>query len=288
MKKYSRRDMLGLMGGVVAGGAIAGLTVPALAATVEQPAPAASALGERFKQIGGDFSWKPQRLDPVEVAAVAHAGFWHQGYACSYGVLYSIIGLMGEKYGAPYKDFPFSVMEFGRGGISEWGGTCGALMGAAVSLALFFPRKERDAMIHELFRWYEITAFPMYKPNPGVAKVDGLLPTSVADSITCHISVARWCAASKIEARSPERGERCARVTADVAVKTLELIHAKMDAKFIPMLKKSEVNEGCTALGCHGQDKKEWQHSGLVSRMDCTPCHTGSNSVMDKRNDHTQ
>jgi len=282
MKQYSRRNILGLMGGVAAGGAIAGLVVPALAATAANT----DKLGERFKQNGGDFSWKPHKLDPAVVAEVAHAGFWHKGYGCGYGVLYSIVGLMGEKHGAPYKDFPFTVMEFGKSGISEWGGTCGALLGAAAALALFYPRKERDAMIDELFRWYETTAFPLYKPKPGSTKVEGPLPASVSDSIICHISVARWCAASKFDARSTERSERCARITADVALKTLEILHAKMDGKFATAMKKSEVYEGCTAKGCHGENKKEWEHSGLKGQMDCAPCHSGSKATMDKRKDH--
>jgi hypothetical protein len=278
------------MSGVMACGVFAGLNTPALAATPakadQTAAPAAAQDGTRFSQNNGDFSWKPQKLDPVEVAAVAHAGFWHQGYGCGYGVLYSLIGLMGEKYGAPYKDFPFSMMEFGKSGISEWGGTCGALLGAAASLALFFPRKERDPLIDELFRWYEITALPLYKPNPGTTKVEGPLPTSASDSILCHISVGRWCKAGNFDARSAERSERCARITADVAVKTLEIIQAKMDGTFTPVLKKSEVSAGCTADGCHGESKKDGNHSGLKGRMDCTPCHTGSEAMMDKRKDH--
>ena len=290
MKQYNRRKALGLLGGVMAGGSLVGMGAPALAAIVPKEsqavAPAAGQLGERFKQNGGDFSWEPQKLDPLEVGVVAHTGFWHQGYACGYGVLYSIIGLMGERHGSPYKDFPFSMMAFGRGGISEWGGTCGALLGAAATLALFYPRKELDVLIHELFRWYELTAFPIYRPNPGTAKVDGPLPTSVSDSILCHISVGKWCAASKIDARSAERGERCARVTVDVALKTLELIQAKMDGKFTPMLKQPEVYAGCTVQGCHGENKKDWKHSGLLGRMDCTPCHTGSKAVLEKRRNH--
>jgi hypothetical protein len=98
--------------------------------------------------------------------------------------------------------------------------------------------------------------------------------------------VGKWCAASNIEVRSPERGERCARVTVDVALKTLEIIHAKMDGKFAPVLKKSEVYAGCTVQGCHGADKKDWEHSGLLGRMDCTPCHTGSEAMLDKRKNH--
>ena len=286
MTQHSRRKVLGLMGGVAVGGALSGFGLSALAAAPQKSA--AAQLGKRFEQTGGDFSWKPHKLDPAEVAAVAHAGFWHKGYGCGYGVLYSIVGLMGEKYGAPYKDFPFSMMEYGKSGISEWGGTCGALLGAAATLALFFPRKERDAMIDELFRWYEVTAFPMYKPTPGagITKVEGPLPQSVSGSILCHISVGKWCAASEFDARSTERSERCGRITADVAVKTLEIIQAKMNGAFAPTLKKSEVYAGCTAKDCHGENKKDWAHSGLKGRMDCTPCHTGSKAVQDKRKDH--
>ena len=290
MKLYSRRNMLGLMGGIAAGGAIAGFVAPTLAATAAKDAtaasPAAGQLGERFKQTGGDFSWKPHKLDLAEVAAVAHAGFWHQGYGCGFGVLYSIIGLMGEKHGAPYKDFPFTMMEFGKSGISEWGGTCGALLGAAATLALFYPRKVRDAMIDELFRWYEITAFPIYTPNPGTTKWEGPLGTSVADSVLCHISVARWCGATKNDARSLERSERCGRLTADVAIKTMEIIHAQMGGKFALTQQQSAVYAGCTVKGCHGENSKDWKHAGLKGRMDCTPCHSGSSAVTDKRKDH--
>lgn len=284
MRKYDRRAVLGIMGGLAVGCAAAGMPAASLAADAKVSAPAG--LGERFKQNGGDFSWKPQKLDPVEVQAVAHAGFWHQGFGCGYGVLYSIVGLMGEKYGAPYKDFPFSMMEFGKSGISEWGGTCGALLGGAAALALFYPRKKRDAMIDELFRWYETTAFPLYKPNPGTTKVEGPLPTSVSDSIICHISVGKWCEAGKFDARSTERSERCARITADVAKKTLEIIQAEMAGTFKSTFAKSEIAAGCTAAGCHGENKKEWAHSGLKGKMDCAPCHTGSKAVQDKRKNH--
>jgi hypothetical protein len=275
--------MFGLMGGIAGGCAVTALAGPALAADAAK-APAGPE--GRFVQTGGDFSWKPKPIDAGTCVDVAHAGFWHKGYGCGYGVLYSIVGLMGEKYGAPYKDFPFSMMEFGKSGISEWGGTCGALLGGAATLALFYPRAKRDAMIFELFRWYETTALPIYAPKPGTTKVEGPLPSSVSDSILCHVSVGKWCAASKFDARSTERSERCARITADVAKKTLEIIQAEMAGAFKPVLQKSEVAEKCTAKGCHGENLKEWKHSGLKGKMDCTPCHTGSNAVQDKRQDH--
>ena len=71
--KYSRRKVLAGLGGLVAGGLVSN--------TVQQSALAASATKmNRFEQIGGDFSWKPQVLDLDEVARVAHQGFHHKGY----------------------------------------------------------------------------------------------------------------------------------------------------------------------------------------------------------------
>lgn len=77
----SRRTVLGSLGGLVVGGAVAGLVGNVAAAekkqAVIQPAPVAV---ERFAQVGGDFSWKPHMLNPDEVATVAHAGYHHKGY----------------------------------------------------------------------------------------------------------------------------------------------------------------------------------------------------------------
>lgn len=201
-------------------------------------------------------------------------------------MVYALIGLMGEKYGAPYRNYPFSSAEFGKSGIADWCGTCGSLIGAAMSLALFWGRKERDPMINELFRWYEITALPVFKPAPGSCKVDGPLPTSVSDSIICHISVARWCSKNDIPAGSPERSERCGRITADVARRTAEIINAKIDGTFKVTLTKSETQQSCIKEGCHGGKKEKWANPYLKGQMDCTPCHSGSKATQDKTRNH--
>lgn len=71
--KLNRRTVLAGLGGLFVGSfADNSIRTIALAAT-----PAKS---NRFEQIGGDFSWKPQRLDIDEVAKVAHEGFHHKGY----------------------------------------------------------------------------------------------------------------------------------------------------------------------------------------------------------------
>lgn len=193
---------------------------------------------------------------------------------------------MGEKYGSPYQDFPFSMMELGKSGIAEWGGTCGCLIGASAALSLLWGRKERDPIVDELFRWYEQTSLPVYQPAPGSAKIDKALPNSKAESILCHISVSRWCTKNKIPSASGERSERCARLTADVAVKTAKLMHAMMDGNFTPVTAQTELTKSCTAEGCHGGKKDKFERPYLKGQMDCTPCHTGNKGVQDKRKEH--
>ena len=181
----------------------------------------------RFQQVNGDFGWKPHKLDPAECALVAYDGYWHKGYACGYGVFYGIIGVMGEKYGAPYNQFPFAMLEANKGGISDWGTICGALYGAAAAYALFWGRDERTPMVNELYRWYEKTSLPIFNPGEAAKGVKGNLHQNASGSVLCHISVSKWCYASQTEATSKARNERCGRLTADVCRKAVEILNAK-------------------------------------------------------------
>jgi hypothetical protein len=122
-------------------------------------------LSAAMPEMREETTWTAHALDPDECAPYAYAGYWNKGYGCCYGAFYSIVGVMGKKFGAPYSQFPFHVMEVGKKRISDWGTICGALLGAASAMALFWGRKERDPMVTELFRWYEQTAFPLYDPG---------------------------------------------------------------------------------------------------------------------------
>ncbi|MDO9630528.1 MAG: C-GCAxxG-C-C family protein, partial [Humidesulfovibrio sp.] len=208
MTTLSRRDALSWLGGAVLGGVVAG--VGGVVSTARE--------GFAAKTAASPALWTPHKLDAAECAPLAHAGYWYEGLGCCYGVFESIIGSMGRKHGAPYNQFPFTMMEVGKSGISDWGTVCGALLGAASAFALFWGRKERDPMVTELFRWYEKTAFPMYTPAPGAPGLAGPLPTHVSGSVLCHLSVSTWSLATGIDANSKQRGERCSRITADVAV----------------------------------------------------------------------
>ncbi|WP_297216407.1 C-GCAxxG-C-C family (seleno)protein [uncultured Desulfovibrio sp.] len=271
----NRRQLMLGIGGLAAGSALAAMTGQALAAPDGKM--------KRFEQVNGDFGWKPHKLDPAECAQVAYEGYWHNDYACGYGAFYSIIGLMAEKYGAPYNQFPFTMLEANKGGISDWGTICGALYGAAAAYALFWGRNERTPMVNELYRWYETTKLPIYTPKKAVG-VAGEIPSSVSHSVLCHISVSRWAYTNKIEATSKKRNERCGRLTADVAYKAVEIMNAKIDQgkNFKGTLGKQEAVETCGA--CHQTKGNEANWAKGV--MDCTPCHNGSEALANKFVDH--
>mgnify|MGYP003817159351 CR=1 FL=1 len=262
----NRREVLGTLGGLVVGST--------LAATVGHVAAAP------FDQTSAPFGWTPHKLDPAACAKTAYDGYWFNGYGCCYGTFYAIIGTMAEKYGAPYNQFPFTMMEVGKSGISEWGTICGSLLGVASAFALFYGRKERDPMVSTLFRWYEKTAFPTYNPGDAAKGVKGALPTSQSDSVLCHISVSRWCTLSKVDQSSVTRSERCSRVTADVAAKGIAILNAKIDGSFV-VADKSEAVAACGE--CHGKGK---QVDNVKGKMDCTPCHGGSEHVQNKFKGH--
>ena len=263
MTTITRRQMLTAAGGAVVGGA----------ALATMPAIAGVALPE--SKI-----WAPHKADPAESVKYAYEGFWNKGYGCCYGVFYSIVGVMGKKYGAPYNEFPYHMMEVGKSGVSNWGTLCGALLGAASAFAVFWGRKERDPMVTELFRWYEKTAFPIYDPGAD-ARVAGALPTSVANSVLCHVSVSKWSYESGIPAKSKQRSERCARITADVAVKAIEIMNKKIDGNFSALYGKQESVEYCGTCHADGMESPI-----MKGQMDCTPCHSGSFATEDKFKDH--
>ncbi|WP_300154527.1 C-GCAxxG-C-C family protein [Solidesulfovibrio sp.] len=262
----NRRAVLGALGGLAFGGA--------LAATVGQVAAAP------FDQSTKPFGWTPHKLDAAACAKTAYEGYWFNDYGCCYGAFYAIVGTMAEKFGAPYNQFPFTMMEVGKSGISEWGTICGALLGVASAYSLFWGRKERNPMVTELFRWYEQTAFPMYNPGEAAQGVKGELPTSKSDSVLCHISVSRWCYTSKLAQSSKERSERCSRITADVTAKGIAILNAKIDGAFKPE-GKSEAVAYCGE--CHDKGKAADNAKGL---MDCRPCHSGSEHTQNKFQNH--
>jgi hypothetical protein len=177
-----------------------------------------------------DFPWTYAKLDPDVTAERAYT-LTYKG--CMYAVFTSMVGQLAEKFGEPYKSFPFDMMEYGRGGIWGWGSFCGALNGAAAVISLFAPSDKRRNLIHELLRWHEKTPLPVYIPKKPELKIE--IPLSIANSELCRISRGNWSRSSGYKSRD-KLHERCIRLTADIAKKTVELLNSCFDGTFVPEL----------------------------------------------------
>lgn len=192
-------------------------------------------------------AWQPLRIDPAVGERMAYDGLIG-GYGCCYGAFYSIIGQMAELHGAPYNDFPFHVMKAGRGGVGGWESTCGALLGAAFAYGLFYEKKEHNELVRELFHWHDTTPLPIYRPATN-CKLDVELPSCIIGNVLCTTSKVRWAHASGFPVKSKERSERCARLTADVARKAIEILNAKIDGSFVPTVDKKAAIQYTVDVG---------------------------------------
>jgi len=214
---------------------------------------------------GEDVPWPYEELDPEEAAARAYRGY-RKGH-CMYGAFASVLSQLAERRGEPYSSFPVGMMRYGAGGAGGSGSLCGALNGSAALIGLF-ARNEDEAkpLVDELFLWYEQTELPVYEPAEPV--VDGQMRKSVSNSILCHVSVTRWCRASGYKISSKQQKERCARLTAETASKTVEILNAHFAGRFSSVHDFEQDVKTCTSCHTKGSEK-----SNTRGKMRCGTCH---------------
>ena len=190
--------------------------------------------------------WGYQELDPEEVRKLGHLGYY--AFECAGGAFWALITALKEKVGYPYTaislptkediihylknkkngaHLPQIMMQYGVGGVANYGTLCGAPNGSASLMNIAIPFDEaKKELIPRLLRYYEVEAFPNKKSNeyavngefyPPKYKSKKSLPRSPSHSVLCHVSVGKWCEHSGYASGSKERSERCARVTGDVA-----------------------------------------------------------------------
>jgi hypothetical protein len=269
MDSSSRRDFLkqasGITLGIIAAGGVGGALAcskPAATVTVEKTTLVTTT---PLAAVGATFPWPYHKLDTAKALEKGYSNFARG--RCMYSVFETIIGMLREEHGEPYKMFPTSMMKYGAVGIADWGTVCGALNGAAAIFSLFHDTAPAEELINEIFYWHSLTALPDYVPSN--TKFPNI-PASVAGSPLCHQSITKWSKLSGFKTNSQERVERCVRLTASVTRKTVELLNQKADGTFKPSYKKSDDVAAC--LVCHGPGSPEGDvHT--TEETTCTSCH---------------
>ena len=223
MSNLNRRDFLKLAGKTALGAAAVAAIPAAASAEAEIAAPA--------------FPWTWPGLDVKEVQDKIYANFFAKGGCCA-GVASGILDLLAEKYGYPYNQIDGRMFAHGGGGYGRRN-LCGSLGGAFAVLNLFTTGGDMSGIRNEIYSWYETTAFPIYQP----ADKPEHPVHSVSGSELCKDSVGNWMAASGFEFGTPERGTRCASLSADVGGKLVELLNIHFGFAAAPSVEAEAVPE---------------------------------------------
>lgn len=259
-----RRKVLKLAAAAIAAGGVGAVTLT----TAFKPEVKEASDPKNLDFKNRESKWNYTRLDPAITADLAYKAYPHG--SCMYGVFSSILTQLAEKVGEPFASFPVQMMKYGHGGVGGSGTICGTLNGAAAIIGLLSEGKDiRDVLIAEVFRFYENTALPVFNPVQPIFNCE--MPTSVAKSFLCHSSATRWVKATDLRINSKERVERCRRLTADIAAKTVSVLNDYYENEFVSNVYDNESMRTC--MTCHSKSGKLGNVGG---KMNCNSCHTKS------------
>ena len=242
--------------------------------------------------------WPYKKLDVEYVRKLGHLGYYKSN--CSSGIFYAIFKALSQKVGYPYTAFPYepvgqNLMDWGGGGGLLWGAMCGGLIGSLTVINMV--SKDYKLIGNELIGWYAETPFPSEISNgyasrheflhaefppkfKGKYNTDKVLPQSISGSPLRHISVSKWCDAAGIKAFTPERAERCAPLTRDLAAKAVELLNLAADGQFVPFFKTPPIVMTCGS--CHGKGGSREDTLAPTLKLDCMGCHDNDHSTYSK------
>ena len=252
----TRREMLATMGGAAGAAGMIG-------AGFFSDMFVGDAFASAKPNLKAGFPYEYIKLDPEEAAERGYKATY-EGH-CMYGVFTPISEMLAEKIGDPWKSFPVDMFRYGAAGVLSWGTLCGAVNGAAA--VIYLVSKDTVPLIYEVYNWYSQASLPDYTPkNPKDPKMK--IIQSVSGSPLCHVSATKWCEASGYKFFAPERGDRCCRLVASTARKTVQLLNDQLDGKFKSQYAIPAAVQECRS--CHGK-------AGFIentnTKMDCTQCH---------------
>ena len=155
------------------------------------------------------------------------------------------------------KGFDPSDVFWGHGGIVGWGTACGSLIGAGMVIGhVVDDKKMAQMVVNDVMAFYAYNTLPIYTPKKAI--IAEISSATKANTPLCHISVGRWMKAENVAFFSGPRKERCGRLSADVAMKTAELLNQVAAGKYTPT---------------HPVNAKTYQ---ITTQENCVDCHGGN------------
>ena len=242
-EEISRRNLIKAAG--VAG--IAALTVGGLGFVSK---------AEAAKTSAATLPWPYKKFTAAEIKEagnIAHDN-WFKGF-CSFATLSGMVEILRRKVGAPYTTFPMELTQFAHGGTAGWGGTCGTLIGVGVAATLVAGPQIGEAINNEVINYYANTSLPIFVPTHPKAEIK---TQNTSNSPLCHLSVGKWMKKEGVGFLSPQQMERCARLSADMSMKTIELLNLWADGKFVATTKApvmvNQIPSQNNCPECHGDN----------------------------------
>jgi len=233
--ELSRRDALLGAGKIAAGAAIVSLGASRIISTAEAKS--------------ASHPWGYKKIDPAEAGRIAYEN-WYKGFCC-YAVVSGVLAPLQKSMGEPYASLPLMAFKWGHGGAVGWGTLCGSLNGAGISTG-FIAGDEGEKILNDVIAWYTETNLPIFQPASPKAQIKNV---NTSDSPLCHVSVGKWMKKEGVAFNSPGRRDRCARLSADVAMKTVSLLNDWADGKYKPS---------------HGSNVRD---NGIPTQLNCMECH---------------
>ncbi|MDY6820325.1 MAG: C-GCAxxG-C-C family protein [Deferribacterota bacterium] len=213
------------------------------------------------------------RFDINEVGERAYNNFYK--YECMGGVVCTLLEILSENIGYPFNTLPLDMFRFGGGGVAGWGTICGTLNGSAQIFNLVGAPSNYTLLINDVIDWYQNQEFPSTH-HDSYAKFKNQART-VAKSPICHVSVTLWVNGARevddpsISSLSPERADRCAKVTGDVAMHVAEMLNQYYDGRYHSQFDPAKV-EYASCLNCH-LDTQNAYNPNVKAQMECSRCH---------------
>lgn len=214
--------------------------------------------------------WTYVELDPAETAKLGYEFYFSHG-GCASAAYLAIVSQLKTKVGYPWTTLSDDMWRYGAGGAAGWGTLCGALNSSGMVLGLAAGPQDGNAMINALYEWYSSTELPT-KDHEAYCKYPGQI-TTVPRSPLCHISVSVWANKAGVSASSPEKMDRCAKVSGDTAAKVVEMLNeywargGKLD--FIAAWEPKAEFAHCA--GCHTLNNASPKTQ--QGKMNCITCH---------------